>query len=70
MLVGIDMAIPPLVAVSVSVSFPTGHIKLVLAPDAVPQLPAQLRVTGQLSGSVADPFRVTLVPLALTPLTV
>ena len=67
---GNDVLTPLLLAVSVSVSFPMGHIKLALAPEAVPQLPAQVSVTGQLSGSVADPLRLTAAPVALVAFTV
>jgi hypothetical protein len=69
-LVGSDVVTPPLLTVSVSVSFPMGHIMLALSPDAVPQLPDQLSVSGQLSGSVPDPLRVTLAPFALVAFTV
>lgn len=62
-LVGREVITPPLLAVRVSVSFPMGHIKLALAPDAVPQLPVQLKVTGQLSGSVAEPVKLTFAPV-------
>lgn len=70
MFVGSDVVTPPLLAVRLSVSFPTGHIRLALAPDAVPQLPAQLSVTGQLSGSVAEPLRFTVAPVELVAFTV
>lgn len=46
-------------------SLPTGHIRLAVAPDAAPQLPAQFRVTGQLSGSLAEPLKFTLAPFVL-----
>ena len=69
-LVGSDLVTPPLLTARVSALFPIGHIRFALAPEAVPQLPVQVSVTGQLSGSVADPLRVTLAPLALIPLAV
>jgi hypothetical protein len=69
-LVGNAVITPPLLAVSVSVSAPIGHIRLAVAPDAVPQLPAQLNVTGQLSGSVAAPLKATVAPVELVPFTV
>lgn len=69
-LAGNDVFTLPLLAVSVSVSFPTGHMRLAVAPDAVPQLPAQVNVTGQLSGSVAEPLKFTFAPVVPAAFTV
>lgn len=67
---GNDVLTPPLLAVSFSVSFPTGHMRLAVAPEAVPQLPVQFNVTGQLSGSVAEPLKLTFAPVELAAFTV
>jgi len=67
-LVGREVFAPPLLTVKVSVFTPRGHIKLALEPLAVPQLPDQFKVTGQLLGSVALPVSVTVVPVGPIPL--
>lgn len=69
-LVGKEVFTPPLLTVKVSVFTPRGHITLALEPLAVPQLPDQFKVTGQLFGSVALPVRVTVAPVGLAPLSV
>jgi len=69
-LVGREVFAPPLLTVNVSVFTPRGHVTLGLEPIAVPQLPDQLKVTGQLFGSVAFPLRVTGAPVWLVPLSV
>lgn len=69
-LAGSELRTPPLLTVRVSVSLPTGHMALVVEPEAAPQLPVQAKVTGQLSGSVAEPFSVTLAPFALVAFTI
>lgn len=68
-LVGREVFAPPLLTVNVSISTPIGHIKLALADEDVPQLPDQLNVTGQLSGSTALPLKFTIVPVGPTPFT-
>jgi hypothetical protein len=69
-LVGREFFAPPLLTVKVSVFTPRGHVTPGLAPVAVPQLPDQLKVTGQLFGSVALPLSVTGTPVWLVPLSV
>ena len=69
-LVGREVFAPPLLTVNVSVFTPRGHVTPGLAPVAVPQLPDQLKVTGQLFGSVALPLSVTVVPVGPAPLSV
>jgi hypothetical protein len=69
-LVGREDFAPPLLTVKVSVFTPRGHIRLGLEPLAVPQPPDQLKVTGQLLGSVPLPFRVAVVPVGPAPFNV
>jgi hypothetical protein len=69
-LVGSEDFAPPLLAVSVSVSVPMGHITEGSAPVAFPQLPLQVSVIGQLSGSDPLPLNVTAAPFALVAFTV
>lgn len=66
---GKEVLIPPLLTVRVSASFPMGHVRLALADEDVPQLPAQLKVTGQLSGSAPLPLKFTIAPVGPTPFT-
>lgn len=67
---GNEVLTPPLLTVRVSASLPTGHVRVALAVDAVPQLPVQLKATGQLLGSVAEPLTATLTPVELVAFTV
>jgi len=62
-LVGREVFAPPLLTVNVSIFTPRGHVTLGLALIAVPQLPDQFKVTGQLFGSEALPLRVTGTPV-------
>lgn len=70
LLVGKPAVAPPLLTVRVSVSLPVGQFTEGFAPVAFPQLPPQVMVRGQLSGSVPLPLSVTVAPLVLAAFTV